>query len=51
MLDAFSAAALLLNRVKRKNYSIRQMLDLYFIDYDMIPLLIFESYLDMSKTD
>jgi replication factor C subunit 1 len=51
MMDSFGAAAILLNKVKRKAYTIRGLMDLFFIDYDMIPLLIFESYLDMRSTD
>ena len=44
MLKNFDAAKELLNS-KSHNKSYRELLDLYFIDYDLIPLLIQENYL------
>jgi len=44
MLTNFDAAKELLNS-KSKSLPFRSLLDLYFIDYDLIPLLIYENYL------
>ena len=44
MLTNFDAAKELLNS-KSKSLPFRNLLDLYFIDYDLIPLLIYENYL------
>ena len=44
MLKNFDAARELLNS-KSRSKSYRDLLDLYFIDYDLIPLLIQENYL------
>ena len=44
MIKNFDAAKELLNS-KSKNFSFNKLLDLYFIDYDLIPLLIQENYL------
>ena len=44
MLKNFDAAKELLNS-KSHSLSFRHLLDLYFIDYDLIPLLIQENYL------
>ena len=44
MLKNFDAARELLNS-KSRSKSYRELLDLYFIDYDLIPLLIQENYL------
>ena len=44
MLTNFDAAKELLNS-KSRSKSFRDLLDLYFIDYDLIPLLIQENYL------
>ena len=44
MLKNFDAAKELLNS-KSHTYPFRKLLDLYFIDYDLIPLLIQENYL------
>lgn len=44
MLTNFDAAKELLNS-KSKSLPFHNLLDLYFIDYDLIPLLIYENYL------
>ena len=44
MLRNFDAAKELLSS-KSKSLPYRQLLDLYFIDYELIPLLIYENYL------
>ena len=51
MLSNFDAATILLNPVKRESYTQRQLIDLFFVDYDLIPLLIFENYLAVYRTD
>ena len=51
MLTSFDAAGVLLNPMKRKEYTNKKLMDLYFIDYDLIPLLIFENYLTQHATD
>ncbi len=51
MLSNFDAAGKLLNNSNSKKMSIRELLDLYFIDYDLIPLLIHENYLSSFKFD
>lgn len=45
MISNFEAGSKLLNSTNAKKYSFRELLDLYFIDYDLIPLLIHENYL------
>mmetsp|Transcript_22623 Transcript_22623/g.21791 ORF Transcript_22623/g.21791 Transcript_22623/m.21791 type:complete len:84 (+) Transcript_22623:1540-1791(+) len=46
MLNNFDAAHRLLNKNMGAKYStFRQKLDLFFIDYDLIPLLVQENYL------
>ena len=51
MLSNFDAAGKLLNSSNSKKMNTRQLLDLYFIDYDLIPLLIYENYLSTFKYD
>ena len=48
MLSNFDAATILLNPVKRESYTQRQLIDLFFVDYDLIPLLIFENYVQQK---
>ena len=48
MLNNFQAATKLLNS-QNKKLPFRDLLDLYFIDYDLIPLLIHENYLSNFK--
>jgi replication factor C subunit 1 len=45
MLNAFEACKRLLNKNEMKNLSHRARLDLFFIDFDLIPNLIHENYL------
>ena len=49
MLKNFDAARELLNS-KSHNKSFKYLLDLYFIDYDLIPLLIQENYLSTFQS-
>ena len=50
MLNNFQAATKLLN-CQNKKLPFHNLLDLYFIDYDLIPLLIHENYLSNFKYD
>ena len=50
MLNNFQAATKLLN-CQNKKLPFHNLLDLYFIDYDLIPLLIYENYLSTFKYD
>ena len=55
MISNFDASQKLLNSSNSKRMKFRELLDLYFIDYDLIPLLIYENYLSCfhypSKTE
>ena len=50
MLKNFDAAKELLS-FKSRSLPYRQLLDLYFIDYDFIPLLIYENYLSTFPSE
>lgn len=43
MLNAFEASTKLLTRRDHKDLSYKQRLDLFFIDYSLVPLLIQEN--------
>ncbi len=45
MLHPFDAAKRLLNRADARNLSLARRLNLFFVDVDMLPLLIHENYL------
>ncbi len=45
MVNPFEAATRLLNRRESQKLSIRQRLNLFFIDFELMPLLIQENYL------
>ena len=49
LLNNYEATRKLLNPYEMKNLSIYDKLNLYFIDFDFIPLLIFENYLGGFK--
>ncbi len=51
LLSNFDAATKLLNRFEFSKMSIRKKIDLFFIDYDLIPLLVAENYLNAMKKD
>jgi replication factor C subunit 1 len=51
LLSNFDAATKLLNRFEFAKMSIRKKIDLFFIDYDLIPLLVAENYLNAMKKD
>ena len=51
MLTNFDAASKLMNRGENKKMELRDKLDLFFIDYDLIPLLIQENYLGACSRD
>ena len=51
MLSNFDAASILLNPAKRQSYTQKQLMDLFFVDYDLIPLLIFEHYIAVVRND
>lgn len=50
-LNTFEAACILLDREKRSKLKLRQKLDLFFVDYDLIPLIVQDSYLQATKKD
>lgn len=45
MVGNFDAAARLLNNRETQNLNHKQKIDLFFVDFDLIPLLIHENYL------
>ncbi|CAD8135885.1 unnamed protein product [Paramecium octaurelia] len=45
VFNTFNAALSLLNRNQRRQMSLRDMLDMFFLDYDLIPLIIQDSYI------
>lgn len=49
MLSNFDACAKLLNARDSRKLSFRDKMDLFFIDYDLIPLLIQENYLSSGN--
>ncbi|KAL4508550.1 hypothetical protein ABPG72_003854 [Tetrahymena utriculariae] len=49
MLDAFQASTQLMQSFKFQKMSLRERLELFFIDYDLIPLLVHQNYLDTIK--
>jgi len=51
MLSNFDAAGKLMNRMENKKMDLREKLDLFFIDYELIPLLIQENYLNACSRD
>ena len=51
MLSNFDAATKFLNRNEHRKNTMREKLDLFFIDYDLIPLLIQENYLTACPRD
>ena len=51
MISNFDAAGVLLNRQRRKGLKNKDLLDLFFIDFDLIPLFVQEHYLDVHKRD
>ncbi|CAD8132510.1 unnamed protein product [Paramecium pentaurelia] len=51
VFNTFNAAVSLLNRNQRKQMSLRDMLDMFFLDYDLIPLIIQDSYILSNHQD
>ena len=51
LLSNFDAATRLLNRFEFSKLSLRKKTDLFFIDYDLIPLLFAENYLSAMKKE
>ena len=49
VLNTFHAASALLNRETREKLNFRQKMDMFFLDSDLIPLIIFDSYLTSMK--
>lgn len=47
----FDAAQMLLNRQSRSNKTLRQLMGYFFIDYDLVPLLVQENYLNAARKD
>ena len=45
MINSFEAASKLLRRNDQRNLTQKQKMDLFFIDYDLVPLLIHENYI------
>jgi replication factor C subunit 1 len=50
-LSNFDAATILLNRSQRGDKGYKELLGLYFIDYDLVPLLVQENYLNSAGKD
>jgi replication factor C subunit 1 len=48
-LNNFDAAGKLLRFSDIRNLSYKERMDLFFIDYEMIPLVVNENYLDAMK--
>jgi replication factor C subunit 1 len=51
MMNNFDAAGKLLRAYDTSKLSHRQQMDLFFIDYDLIPLLIHQNYLEAMGND
>ena len=51
MISNFDAATKLLNCINSKRMKFNELLDLFFIDYDLIPLLLYENYLSCFYYD
>ncbi|EAR83422.1 BRCT domain protein (macronuclear) [Tetrahymena thermophila SB210] len=49
MLDAFQASTQLMQSFKFQKMTLRERIELFFIDYDLIPLLVHQNYLDTIK--
>lgn len=49
MLSNFDAATAFLNRQKLAKLSRSEMMNMFFIDYNLIPLLIQENYLNSMR--
>lgn len=49
MLSNFDAAARLLNRSISDKLTLKDKIELFFMDYDLIPLLIQENYLSVMN--
>ncbi|KAL4431684.1 hypothetical protein ABPG74_017313 [Tetrahymena malaccensis] len=49
MLDAFQASTQLMQSYKFQKMTLRERIELFFIDYDLIPLLVHQNYLDTIK--
>jgi replication factor C subunit 1 len=45
MINSFEAASKLLRKSDQKSLTQKEKMDLFFIDYDLVPLLIHENYL------
>jgi replication factor C subunit 1 len=50
VFNTFQAAQSLLNEEQRKKLKFREKLDLFFLDYDLMPLIIHDSYLLAMKS-
>ena len=51
MIGHFDAASKLLNKNEMKGLRYREKVDLFFIDFDMIPLIIHENYLSAMTNE
>ncbi|CAD8054768.1 unnamed protein product [Paramecium sonneborni] len=45
VFNTFNAALSLLNKNQRQQLSLRDMMDMFFLDYDLIPLIIQDNYI------
>jgi len=50
-LNNFNAATKLLKGSEIRNLSFKEKMDLFFIDYDLVPLLVYENYLDAIQNE
>lgn len=49
MLTHFDATRKLLNRLSLNNMTVRDKLDCFFIDSDLVPLMVHQNYLGSMK--
>jgi replication factor C subunit 1 len=50
-LNNFNAATKLLKGSEIRNLIFKEKMDLFFIDYDLVPLLVYENYLDAIQNE
>lgn len=51
MIGNFEAAAKLLNKKETRNFRHREKVDLFFVDFDIIPLIIQENYINAMTNE
>ena len=48
-VNAFEICKILLNKAESIKYNFSQKLDLFFVDFDLIPAMIYENYIDTKS--